>query len=60
MEWTDGLGQRTQIVGSAIGRPLGLLMSGSIVGLVAGLSASRLLGRIVCDADPRDPLVVSA
>jgi ABC-type antimicrobial peptide transport system permease subunit len=50
--------QRKQIVGSAIGRPLGLLMSGSIVGLVAGLSASRLLGRIVYEADPRDPLVV--
>jgi predicted permease len=51
--------QRTQILGSAIGRPLGLLISGSIVGLVAGLFASRLLGRIVYQADPRDPLVVS-
>jgi predicted permease len=50
--------QRTQIVGSAIGRPLGLLISGSIVGLVAGLSASQLLGRIVYETDPRDPLVV--
>jgi predicted permease len=50
--------QRKQIVGSAIGRPLGLLISGSIVGLVAGLSASRLLGRIVYEADPHDPLVV--
>jgi ABC-type antimicrobial peptide transport system permease subunit len=50
--------QREQILGSAIGRPLGLLISGSIVGLVAGLSASRLLGRIVYEADPHDPLVV--
>jgi ABC-type antimicrobial peptide transport system permease subunit len=50
--------QRKQIVGSAIGRPFGLLISGSIVGLVAGLSASQLLGRIVYEADPRDPLVV--
>ena len=51
--------QRKQIVGAAIGRPLGLLISGSIVGLAAGLFASRLLGRIVYGADPRDPLVVS-
>jgi ABC-type antimicrobial peptide transport system permease subunit len=51
--------QRTQILGSAIGRPLGLLIFGSIVGLVTGLFASRLLGRIVYQADPRDPLVVS-
>jgi len=50
--------QRKQIVGSAIGRPLGLLISGSLVGLVAGLSAGRLLGRIVYQADPHDPLVV--
>jgi predicted permease len=50
--------QREQILGSALGRPLGLLISGSIVGLVAGLSASRLLGRIVYEADPHDPLVV--
>jgi predicted permease len=51
--------QRTRILGSAIGRPLGLLISGSMFGLIAGLSASRLLGRIVYEADPRDPLVVS-
>jgi predicted permease len=50
--------QRFQIVGSAIGRPLGLLISGSILGLAGGLFASRLLGRIVYQADPRDPLVV--
>ncbi|AXC12494.1 permease [Acidisarcina polymorpha] len=51
--------QRSQILASAIGRPLALLISGSIVGLVAGLFSSRLLGRIVYQADPSDPLVVS-
>lgn len=51
--------QRSQILRSAIGRPLGLLVSGSILGLLAGLFASRLLARIVYEADPRDPLVVA-
>jgi len=35
-----------------------LLALGSAIGLLAGLPASGLLGRMVYQADPRDPLVV--
>lgn len=43
---------------SALGRPLILLLCGSIAGLVLGALASRLLAQIVYEATPRDPLVV--
>jgi predicted permease len=50
--------RRTQVMSAAVGRPMVLLVVGSIVGLVAGAFASRLLGRIVYEANPRDPVVV--
>jgi predicted permease len=50
---------KTQVMSAAVGRPLVLLAVGSVSGLLAGFSASGLLGKIVYEANPRDPLVVS-
>jgi ABC-type antimicrobial peptide transport system permease subunit len=53
------LGARTRHVMSvAVGRPIVLLGVGSLVGLLLGVLASRLLGQIVYQANPRDPVVV--
>jgi predicted permease len=53
------LGARnTQVMSAAVGRPILLLGVGSAVGLLSGVFASRLLGQIVYQANPRDPLVV--
>jgi predicted permease len=50
--------QPAQLMRSALGRPLVLLLSGSIAGLILGILASRLLAQIVYQATPRDPLVM--
>ena len=50
--------QRRQLVRAALGRPLVLLFSGSMLGLLLGVGASRLLARLVYQATPRDPLVL--
>jgi ABC-type antimicrobial peptide transport system permease subunit len=50
--------RRTQLMSAAIGRPMVLLGVGSVVGLLAGIFASRLLEQIVYQANPRDPMVV--
>jgi ABC-type antimicrobial peptide transport system permease subunit len=50
--------RKTQVMSAAVGRPMVLLAVGSAVGLLAGVFASRLLGQIVYQANPRDPLVV--
>ncbi len=50
--------RKTQVMGSAVGRPMALLGVGSAVGLLSGIFASRLLGQIVYQANPRDPAVV--
>ncbi|HEU5247159.1 MAG TPA: hypothetical protein VFU09_08730, partial [Candidatus Udaeobacter sp.] len=42
----------------AVGRPIALLVVGSLLGLLSGVLASRLLGQIVYQANPRDPVVV--
>ncbi|HXE10643.1 MAG TPA: ABC transporter permease [Bryobacteraceae bacterium] len=53
------LGARTaQVMIAALRRPMMLLGIGSAVGLLSGVLASRLLGQIVYQANPRDPLVV--
>jgi predicted permease len=53
------LGARTKHVMSvAVGRPIVLLGVGSLVGLLLGVFASQLLGQIVYQANPRDPVVV--
>ncbi|ADV82259.1 ABC transporter permease [Terriglobus saanensis] len=50
--------RKTQVMSAAVGRPMGLLSIGSVLGLLAGISASRLLGEIVYHANPKDPAVV--
>ena len=53
------LGARTRhVLSAAIGRPLVLLGVGSLLGLLLGVLASRLLDKIVYQANPRDPLVM--
>jgi predicted permease len=53
------LGARTiHVMSAAIGRPIVLLGLGSLVGLSMGAFASRLLGQIVYQANPRDPIVL--
>jgi len=50
--------QPMQLMRSALGRPMALLLFGSMAGLAAGILASRLLAQIVYEATPRDPLVI--
>jgi ABC-type antimicrobial peptide transport system permease subunit len=53
------LGARGKHVMSvAVGRPIVLLGVGSLVGLLLGVFTSRLLGQIVYQANPQDPVVV--
>ena len=53
------LGARTKhVMSAAVGRPIVLLGIGSLVGLLLGVFASRLLGQIVYQANPRDPVVL--
>jgi predicted permease len=53
------LGARTRhVISAAVRRPIVLLGVGSLVGLLLGVFASRLLGQIVYQANPRDPIVV--
>jgi predicted permease len=53
------LGARTKhVMSTAVGRPIVLLVVGSLLGLLSGVLASRLLGHIVYQANPRDPVVV--
>jgi ABC-type antimicrobial peptide transport system permease subunit len=47
-----------QVVFAAVGRPTVLLGVGSALGLLAAVLASRLLGRIVYQADPSHPAVL--
>jgi predicted permease len=53
------LGAReAQVVFAAVGRPTALLGVGSALGLLAGVFARRLLGRLVYQADPGNPAVL--
>jgi predicted permease len=49
-----------QILSAALGRMLTLLASGSVVGVVLGVAASRLLSAIVYQASAQDPFVLAA
>lgn len=51
--------QRTEVLGTALGRTLKLLACGSSIGLLLGLLASPVLAAIVYQATPRDPLVLA-
>src|SRR5436190_7300012 len=53
------LGARTKhVMSAAVGRPIVLLLAGSLLGLLLGVLASRLFGHIVYQANPQDPVVV--
>jgi hypothetical protein len=53
------LGARTKhVMSTAVGRPIVLLMMGSLLGLLLGILTTRLLGQIVYQANPRDPVVL--
>src|SRR5262249_38168862 len=53
------LGARERhVISTAVGRPFVLLGIGSFIGLTWGILASRLLGQIVSQANPRDPIVL--
>jgi len=52
------LGARAfNVMRSALGRSLALLLAGSVAGMSLGVIASNLLGQIVYQATPRDPIV---
>jgi ABC-type antimicrobial peptide transport system permease subunit len=50
--------RKTQVMSAAVGRPIVVLGVGSVLGLLAGILARPLLGQIVYQANPRDPVVV--
>jgi predicted permease len=52
--------RRTHVMSAAVGRPTVLLGIGSAVGLLVGILASGLLGRIVYQAEPGHPAVLGA
>jgi predicted permease len=52
--------QARQILSAALGRMLVLLASGSVVGMLLGVAASRLLSAIVYQATAQDPFVLAA
>jgi len=49
-----------QVLAAALGRMLVLLASGSVLGIVLGVAASRLLSAVVYQASAQDPLVIAA
>lgn len=52
--------QTKQVLFAALGRMTVLLATGSLIGIVLGVAASRLLSAIVYQASAQDPLVLSA
>jgi len=51
--------RRSQVLCAALGRVFRLLAAGSILGLLLGIAATKLLSFIVYQATPRDPLVLA-
>jgi len=52
--------QAKQVLSAALGRMLVLLAGGSVVGLLLGVAASRVLSAIVFQATAQDPFVIAA
>ena len=52
--------QGKQVLSAALGRMLVLLASGSVVGMLLGVAASRVLSAIVYQASAQDPFVLAA
>jgi len=53
-----GAGRR-EVLSASLGRAFRLLTAGSLAGLVLGLLATRVLGFIVYQATPKDPIVLA-
>jgi predicted permease len=51
--------RKSEVLKTALRRPVRLLLFGSAAGLALGLLATRVLAYIVYEATPRDPLVLS-
>jgi predicted permease len=51
--------QRREVLQTALGRPLKLLLLGSAAGLLLGILATKVLAYIVYQANPRDPFVLA-
>ncbi|MGZ4732839.1 MAG: ABC transporter permease [Terriglobales bacterium] len=52
--------QAKQVLSAALGRMLILLASGSVIGMLLGVAASRVLSAIVYQATAQDPFVLAA
>ncbi len=52
--------QAKQVLSAALGRMMVLLASGSVVGLLLGVAASRVLSVIVFQASAQDPIVLAS
>jgi predicted permease len=52
--------QAKQVLSAALGRMMVLLATGSVVGLLLGVAASRVLSLIVFQATAQDPFVIAA
>ncbi len=52
--------QAKQVLSAALGRMMVLLATGSVVGLLLGVAASRVLSLIVFQATAQDPYVIAA
>ena len=50
--------QRKEVLQAALGRSFKVLAAGSVVGLLLGIAASRVLAAVVYQATSRDPLVL--
>jgi FtsX-like permease family protein len=48
-----------QVVRATLGKPILLLLSGSALGLIAGVLSAQLLAHLVSFATPRDPLILA-
>jgi predicted permease len=51
--------QHKEVLRAALGKAFRLLAVGSVVGLILGILASRVLAFIVFEATPRDPLILA-
>ncbi len=51
--------RKGQVMAAAVGRPIAMLGAGSALGLLSGVFSRHLLGKIVYQADPRDPVVIA-
>jgi ABC-type antimicrobial peptide transport system permease subunit len=51
--------QRNEVLQAALGRAFRLLTVGSLLGLILGILASRVLAFVVYQATSRDPLVLA-